>query len=50
MSSHPMKKKGLKLEVEKGCIACHNGPGIGGGMYQKFGILGWNEYSDDQGR
>ena len=46
----PTEEKGLKLVIEKGCIACHNGAGAGGGMYQKFGILGRYEYSDDQGR
>ncbi len=44
------EEKGLKLVIEKGCIACHNGVGVGGGMYQKFGVLGRYEYSDDQGR
>ena len=44
------EERGLKLVIEKGCIACHNGIGPGGGMYQKFGILGRYEYSDDQGR
>jgi cytochrome c peroxidase len=29
---------GLALFMNKGCIACHNGPGLGGGMFQKFGV------------
>ncbi len=38
------EKKGLELFVSKGCVGCHNGVGIGGGMYQKF------DYGDDPGR
>ena len=30
---------GLSLFIERGCIACHNGPAIGGGMYQKLGLV-----------
>ncbi len=33
------ERAGLAKFVEVGCIACHNGPGVGGGMYQKFGVL-----------
>jgi cytochrome c peroxidase len=32
------QKEGLRLVIQKGCIACHNGVGAGGGMFQKFGI------------
>jgi len=35
----PNQKKGLDLFVNKNCISCHNGPGIGGGLYQKFGLV-----------
>lgn len=45
-----MEKEGLRLVIEKGCIACHNGVGAGGGMYQKFGISEKYAFSDDQGR
>ncbi len=38
------EKKGLKLFVEKGCVACHNGVNVGGGSFQTF------EYGDDLGR
>jgi len=31
--------EGLVLFVGKGCTACHNGAGIGGGMYQKIGLV-----------
>ncbi|MCS7214447.1 MAG: cytochrome-c peroxidase [Candidatus Calescibacterium sp.] len=33
------EKEGLKLFIEVGCTACHRGVGIGGDMYQKFGIV-----------
>ena len=29
---------GLREFMQLGCAACHNGPGVGGGMYQKFGV------------
>lgn len=31
------EKEGLKLFVEVGCVACHNGPNLGGNMFMKFG-------------
>lgn len=31
--------KGYKLFKKKGCVACHNGVGVGGGSYQKFGAF-----------
>lgn len=30
---------GLATFMDSGCIACHNGAAIGGGMYQKLGLL-----------
>jgi len=30
---------GLKLFIEKGCAACHNGVNVGGGRYAPFGIV-----------
>lgn len=33
------QKKGLSLFIEKGCITCHMGGGLGGSMYQKFGLV-----------
>jgi cytochrome c peroxidase len=33
------ERAGLAKFIELGCIACHNGPGVGGGMYQKFGVV-----------
>ena len=35
----PQEKKGAQLFVETGCTACHNGVGVGGGMYQKLGLV-----------
>jgi cytochrome c peroxidase len=29
---------GLRTFMQVGCAGCHNGVGIGGGMYQKFGV------------
>ena len=33
------EKKGGALFVKTGCIACHNGPALGGMMYQKLGMV-----------
>jgi cytochrome c peroxidase len=30
---------GLKKFMDTGCTACHNGMGVGGGMFQKFGVM-----------
>jgi cytochrome c peroxidase len=35
----PSARSGLKTFINNGCSACHNGVGIGGSMYQKFGIV-----------
>jgi cytochrome c peroxidase len=32
-------RAGLAKFINTGCVACHNGVGIGGGMYQKFGVV-----------
>jgi cytochrome c peroxidase len=44
------KKEGLQLFISKGCIACHNGVAIGGGMYRKFGVVKPYTYQKDLGR
>jgi len=44
------EKAGLNKFVEVGCIACHNGVGIGGGMYQKLGLVKPWEGLKDVGR
>lgn len=33
------QKSGLKLFMDKGCAACHNGINVGGGMYAPFGVV-----------
>jgi len=35
----PTARAGLQTFIKTGCAACHCGVGIGGGMYQKFGIV-----------
>jgi cytochrome c peroxidase len=32
-------RAGLAKFIRTGCVACHNGVGIGGGMFQKFGVV-----------
>jgi cytochrome c peroxidase len=32
-------RAGLAKFIQLGCAACHNGLGVGGGMYQKFGLV-----------
>lgn len=33
------EKEGYKLFKESGCIACHNGPAVGGNSFQKMGVV-----------
>jgi cytochrome c peroxidase len=42
-------KAGLEKFINTGCVACHNGVGVGGGMYQKFGVVEdyWNATGSD---
>jgi cytochrome c peroxidase len=35
----PASRDGLEKFINTGCVACHNGVGVGGGMYQKFGVV-----------
>jgi cytochrome c peroxidase len=35
----PEAEKGLRDFIQLGCAGCHNGAGVGGGMYQKFGLV-----------
>ena len=35
----PDARKGLELFMDVGCISCHSGPTVGGGMYQKLGLM-----------
>ena len=34
------EKLGLKAFIETGCITCHSGVAFGGGMFQRFGLMG----------
>ena len=38
------EKKGFEMFVEKGCVGCHNGVGVGGATFQRF------DYGSDDGR
>ncbi|MCG8359526.1 MAG: cytochrome-c peroxidase [Kiloniellales bacterium] len=33
------EKEGLRLFIDKGCAACHNGVNVGGGDYYAFGVV-----------
>ena len=33
------ERAGLALFIEKGCVACHNGPLLGGQLFMKMGII-----------
>lgn len=46
----PEQKIGLQTFISQGCVSCHSGAGIGGGMYQKFGMLKPYQYQKDTGR
>jgi len=35
----PTARTGLAKFINTGCVACHNGVGVGGGMFQKFGVV-----------
>lgn len=39
-------QRGLELFLDVGCTTCHNGPAIGGGMYQKLGLIEPYETAD----
>ncbi len=49
------EQRGLRTFIETGCVSCHNGAGVGGGMFQKFGVVEdyWKETGSseiDKGR
>jgi len=46
----PLEIKGADLFLKTGCTTCHNGPLIGGGSYQKLGLVNPYENSGDLGR
>lgn len=35
----PEERAGLRKFIDTGCIACHNGAAVGGGIFQKFGVV-----------
>ena len=42
---------GYTLFKESGCVACHNGEGVGGNMFQKMGIVEpYQATTDAEGR
>lgn len=41
----PTARVGLRKFIDTGCTACHGGVGVGGGMYQKFGLV--QDYWDE---
>jgi cytochrome c peroxidase len=43
----PEAKEGYRLFLELGCVSCHQGPNVGGNMYQRFGVIG--DYFADRG-
>lgn len=47
----PKELAGLKLFQDSGCVACHNGPSLGGNSFQKMGIVEpYKGAGDVQGR
>lgn len=34
-----IEKEGLTVFIEKGCVACHNGPVLGGQLFMKMGLV-----------
>ncbi|MGJ0506130.1 MAG: cytochrome-c peroxidase [Methylocystis sp.] len=51
----PQEQAGLRKFIDTGCAGCHNGAGIGGGAFQKFGVAEdyWKETgvaNPDKGR
>jgi cytochrome c peroxidase len=41
----PQEQAGLRKFIDLGCGGCHNGPGLGGNSFQKFGVVSdyWKE-------
>lgn len=44
------EKRGLQTFLDVGCAGCHNGPAVGGQMYQKLGLVKPWPNQTDQGR
>ena len=45
-----VERRGLATFVNVGCVACHNGPYVGGGSFQKLGVVNAWPVSSDSGR
>jgi len=41
----PSERRGLRTFIDTGCIECHKGAGVGGGKFEKFGVIDdyWKE-------
>lgn len=35
----PIEKRGLRVFLDVGCMACHTGPQVGASMYQRVGVI-----------
>jgi cytochrome c peroxidase len=33
------ERRGLQVFLDAGCVDCHNGAGVGGGAFEKFGVM-----------
>ncbi len=46
----PQEQAGLRAFIDTGCVACHNGPGLGGQSFQKFGVVEdyWKETGSEK--
>ena len=42
------EKKGYRLFIDYGCIACHQGVNVGGNMFEKMGVM--HDYIADRGK
>lgn len=40
-------RKGFTLFMQNGCVSCHTGQAVGGGMYRKMGLVNAYQMSDD---
>tara|TARA_R110000868_G_scaffold136049_3_gene348796 strand:+ start:798 stop:1799 length:1002 start_codon:yes stop_codon:yes gene_type:complete len=44
-----IERSGLNKFIEVGCVSCHNGSTVGGGMYQKLGAVEEYPHNEDLG-
>jgi cytochrome c peroxidase len=44
------ESRGLEVFISSNCITCHNGPTIGGNLYQKSGLVNAYKHQSDIGR